>query len=307
MYFFCKCNILYLILFVPEIFKLYFHKNSLIMACSRLFYSYLCSAKQLKYKMVKALFFDIDGTLVSFKTHTIPQSTIEAIHEAKEKGIKVFISTGRAKAIINNLGKLEFDGYITMNGAYCFAGKDEVIYKNSIPESDVKTMVNLTKKKSLTCIFVQEKKMFICNPGWMSDEFSTTLNISPLPEINPDEIIGSEIFQISPFVTPAQEKELMPQIPHCESGRWHPSFTDIVAKGNGKNRGIDEIIRHFSIPLEETMAFGDGGNDISMLKHAAIGVAMGNAKDNVKQVADYVTDTVDNDGIMKALKHFEVI
>lgn len=257
--------------------------------------------------MIKALFFDIDGTLVSFKTHNIPQSTVEAINKAKQKGIKVFISTGRPKVIINNLGKLEFDGYITMNGACCFAGKDEIIYKNNIPAQDVETMTNLVKRQSITCVFVQERKMSICNPNWMSDEFSALLNIPMLTEINPDNLIGTEVFQISPLITPAQEKELMPRLPHCESERWHPSFTDIVATGNGKKRGIDEIIKHFNIPLEATMSFGDGGNDISMLKHTAIGVAMGNAKDPVKQIADYITDTVDNDGIAKALQHFEVI
>lgn len=257
--------------------------------------------------MIKALFFDIDGTLVSFKTHAIPQSTIEAIEKAKAKGIKVFISTGRAKAIMNNLGKLEFDGYITMNGAYCFAGKNEVIYKKSIPQEDVDTIVNLVKKQAISCVIVQEKKVGVCNPGWMSDEFSATLNTPSLSEFKIDDIAHTEIFQVSPFITPAQEKEWLALLPQCESGRWNPSFTDIVAKGNGKDRGIDEIIKHFDIALEETMAFGDGGNDISMLKHAAIGVAMGNAKENVKQVADYVTDTVDNDGIAKALEHFEII
>ena len=55
------------------------------------------------------------------------------------------------------------------------------------------------------------------------------------------------------------------------------------------------------------MGFGEGGNDISMLKHVGIGIAMGNASENVKQIADYVTDTVDNDGILKALQHFGVI
>lgn len=256
--------------------------------------------------MIKALFFDIDGTLVSFKTHTIPSSTVDAINQVKEKGIKVFISTGRPKAIINNLGSLTFDGFITMNGAYCFVG-DDVIYKSSIPEEDVTTLVRYVKKKSLTSIFVREKKMFIVNPNWMSDEFSTTLNVPPITPIELDEIEGTEIFQISPFITPAQENKLMPQLPHCESGRWHPSFTDIVAKGNGKARGIDEIIKHFGFSIEETMSFGDGGNDISMLKHAGIGVAMGNAAEDVKKSADYVTDTVDHEGIAKALKHFELI
>jgi len=67
------------------------------------------------------------------------------------------------------------------------------------------------------------------------------------------------------------------------------------------------MIRHFGIRLEETMSFGDGGNDSSMLRHAAIGVAMDNANDVVKQAADYVTASVDEDGIWKAMKHFEII
>ena len=78
--------------------------------------------------MFKALFFDIDGTLVSFATHQIPASTVEALRKAKEKGVKIFISTGRPPSIITNLGQIEglIDGYITANGAYCFVGKETV-------------------------------------------------------------------------------------------------------------------------------------------------------------------------------------
>lgn len=85
--------------------------------------------------MIKALFFDIDGTLVSFDTHAIPETTIEAIAAAKAKGIRIFIATGRPAVIINNLSALQdrglIDGYITMNGGYCFVG-EEVIYKSAI-------------------------------------------------------------------------------------------------------------------------------------------------------------------------------
>ena len=70
--------------------------------------------------MVKAIFFDIDGTLVSFETHKIPASTQEALKTLRDKGIKIFIATGRPQCLINNLGDLEFDGYITVNGSYCF-------------------------------------------------------------------------------------------------------------------------------------------------------------------------------------------
>ena len=75
-------------------------------------------------KKIKALFFDIDGTLVSFKTHKIPQSTVDALEQAKKNGVEVYISTGRPQLIINNLGQIEhlIDGYITTNGARCFVG-----------------------------------------------------------------------------------------------------------------------------------------------------------------------------------------
>ena len=110
-----------------------------------------------------------------------------------------------------------------------------------------------------------------------------------------------------PEMTEEEEKEIRPSIPTCEIGRWYPSFADITAKGDTKQKGIDEIIRYFGIKLEETMAFGDGGNDITMLRHAAIGVAMGQAKEDVKAAADYVTAPIDEDGISKAMKHFGII
>ena len=75
--------------------------------------------------MVKAIFFDIDGTLVSFETHKIPASTQEALKTLRDKGIKIFIATGRPQCLINNLGDLEFDGYITVNGSYCFTRSEE--------------------------------------------------------------------------------------------------------------------------------------------------------------------------------------
>ena len=120
-------------------------------------------------------------------------------------------------------------------------------------------------------------------------------------------VTSKEVIQMTPFITEEEEKEIRPSIPTCEVGRWFPAFADITAKGDTKQKGIDEIIRYFDIKLEETMAFGDGGNDISMLRHAAIGIAMGQAKEDVKAAADYVTAPIDEDGISKAMKHFGII
>jgi Cof subfamily protein (haloacid dehalogenase superfamily) len=262
--------------------------------------------------MIKALFFDIDGTLVSFNTHEIPVSTIDALTAAKAKGIHIFISTGRPAAIINNLSALQernlIDGYITMNGGYCFVG-EEVIYKSAIPQADVQALMDYCSAHNYPCIVVGEKDICTCQHADIVNEiFHDFLKVDILPVKTPEEAIqGKEIFQMTPFITEEQEREVLPSIPHCEIGRWYPAFADVTAKGNTKQRGIDEIIRHFGIRLEETMAFGDGGNDISMLRHAGIGVAMGNAQDDVKASANYVTSSVDENGIANALKHFGVV
>lgn len=262
--------------------------------------------------MIKALFFDIDGTLVSFATHQIPASAIEALAAAKAKGIQIFISTGRPGVIINNLSALQernlIDGYITMNGGYCFVGK-EVIYKSAIPHADVRALMNYCTTKDIPCIVVGEHDICVCQPNELVEKiFHDFLKVDTLPVKTPEEALQTkEVFQLTPFITTEEEKEILPSIPNCEIGRWYPAFADVTAKGNTKQRGIDEIIRHFGIRLEETMAFGDGGNDISMLRHASIGIAMGNAKEDVKAAADYVTTTVDDDGIANALKHFKIL
>lgn len=109
------------------------------------------------------------------------------------------------------------------------------------------------------------------------------------------------------FFKDYQEEEIMSRLHHCSVMRWYPTFADIISKEVDKGVGIDQFCDYYGFSLEETMAFGDGGNDIEMLRHAGIGVAMGNAREEVQQAADYVTDSVDNDGVFKALQHFELI
>ena len=199
-----------------------------------------------------ALFFDIDGTLVSFKTHEIPQSTIQALTQAKANGSRVYIATGRPPLIITNLGAIEplIDGYITTNGALCYVGTEA----------------------------------------------------SPL-----DEVLQQDILQLTPFFPTDYEPELMARMPQCVSGRWHPEFTDITANGADKGKGILAMARHEGFDVSRTIAFGDGGNDTSMIIQAGIGVAMGNAIEELKQQADYITTSVDDNGILNALRHLHVI
>ncbi len=263
--------------------------------------------------MIKSLFFYIDCTLVSFLTHEIPASTIEALTVAKKRGVQIFIATGRPRVIINHLEPLQernlIDGYITMNGAYCFVG-DEILYKSTIPMSDVHIITDYCAARNIPCIVVGEQKIYACQyDDRVRQIFHEYLKVTaPIPPTPLEEAIrDQQIFQLTPFIVEEEEKEITPYVTHCEMGRWHPDFVDVTASGNTKQLGIDVITKHFHISLSETMAFGDGGNDISMLRHAGVGVAMGNARDHIKAAADYVTTSVDEDGIANALKHFGVI
>ena len=96
-------------------------------------------------------------------------------------------------------------------------------------------------------------------------------------------------------------------MPHSNSSRWTPLFADVNFQGISKKTGVERFCNHFGIERGETMSFGDGGNDKTMLLYTGIGVAMGNANLELKAIADYITDDVDNDGIWNALKYFQVI
>lgn len=257
--------------------------------------------------MIKALFFDIDGTLVSFQTHKIPQSTIEAITKAKNKGMKIYISTGRPYSLINNIEEIKplIDGYITTNGAYNFTG-NEVISCNPIPKTDVQTVMSKADEMNFACMVVGEKDLAMYHSNESSDRiFRQMLNVKNLKENVPIEPILSQcILQLTPVINEEQEKLIMPLLPQCVSCRWYPDFADITACNVNKGNALLSIASHEGFKVEETMAFGDGGNDLSIIQTAGIGVAMGNASEALKKAADYVTTSVDNDGISQALNHW---
>lgn len=252
--------------------------------------------------MIKALFFDVDGTLVSFKTHTIPQSAIDAIHEVREKGIKVFIATGRPIPFINNLDGLEYDGIMSVNGACFTTNEGETVFCKTVPHEDVKKIYDYAKENGLPVTFASRTKAYSINSTETSDEVFKLLNIELPLDTYDLETNKEEIMQVIAFFTETQEQYILNNIlTHCDAHRWHPHFADCILKGTSKASGIDEVIKYYGIELSETMAFGDGGNDIQMLEHAGIGVAMGNATEEVKKYAKLVTDSVDNDGIAKIL------
>ncbi len=256
--------------------------------------------------MIKALFFDIDGTLVSFTTHQIPQSTLDAVHEVRKKGIKVFIATGRPLPFINNIAGLEYDGIMSANGASIILNDGTVIRHQTVDRADIQRIVAYQNENPIPVAYATNEEAFVTHYNGNFQEVFDLLDLKTPRTIHPEEALQKDIIQVIAFFQEAEEPYIMQNVlQHCDAQRWHPYFADCIYKGTNKATGIDDVARYLGIDISETMAFGDGGNDKSMLSHAGIGIAMGNASDDVKQCAKMVTDSVDNDGIAKILMQID--
>lgn len=259
---------------------------------------------------IKALFFDIDGTLVSFKTHAIPQSAVDALTEAHRRGIRIFISTGRPIAIITNLGQIAplIDGYITTNGAYTFVGTD-VVACHAMDTADVQAIIADADRADYSLIVVGQRRVVVYNRKDIVDRiFVHDLGVDALDfSLTLADLKDEPILQMTPFITTEQEALLARHVSHCTFGRWHPEFVDITRDHIDKARGLREMAAHLGLDISQTMAFGDGGNDIPILRQAGIGVAMGNSTAEVQAAANYVTTHIDDDGVARALRHFGLV
>lgn len=222
----------------------------------------------------------------------------------------IYISTGRPKLLINNLGQIEdlIDGYITTNGALCIKG-ETTVYCNPVPQSDIDAILADSIASDYACLVAGERDVVLVNAKQVfTDVFINQLNVTNIDTSLPlSALNGQRILQFSPFIDANREARLMQLMPNCVSGRWHPAFCDITSSMADKGKGLEKMAEYLGLDIAETMAFGDGGNDISILRRAGVGVAMGNAGDDVKQAADYVTSHVDDNGIRNALMHYGVI
>lgn len=263
--------------------------------------------------MIRAIFFDIDGTLLSYRTHSILPGTSEAFRQLQAKGIRTFISSGRPRVLIPPM-PLSFDGYITVNGGLCVVGDNEVLLRNPIDQDDCRRWLNYVEQHNIVTMCFTENDMFINRIDDAVMRLHDQLGFKMPPIRSLSELLTScdKESSITPYqfiaMQPAADDEkVLSILHHCRMPRWHPAFTDVIPDNSSKAVGIECILKHYGIDREETMAFGDGANDIEMLDFVGTGVAMGNAADIVKQHADYVTDDADSDGILHALQRLSII
>lgn len=254
--------------------------------------------------MIKAIFFDIDGTLVSFQSHVVPERTKQALLKLKKKGILLFVATGRAKDGLHVLNGISFDAYITLNGQFIY-NNEKILYENTIPEKELEIIKEEVTKRHVPCGFeMKTGKIYNFRDERVDEIHAMTQNDN---QPSGDITNVHDVYQAQVFVDEQKETEFMKNLPNCISSRWYPTFMDISPKGGTKKNGMDILAKHYGFTMKETMAFGDGGNDKEMIEHAGIGIAMGNAMEELKTIADYITEDVDHDGIGNALRKYQIL
>ena len=175
-------------------------------------------------------------------------------------------------------------------------------------KEDFLTILSEIDEHPFPCYMIGEDKMYINYLTQNVIDIQNSIN-SIIPEIiDLRTLIDKPIYQIGPFETdPKQEARLLNKLQNCQSTRWHDLAIDILHKDGGKQNGIKAFLKEYNIDAQETMAFGDGNNDKEMFEFVSTSVAMGNAKEELKKCATYITDDIDNDGIYNALKFFNLI
>lgn len=258
--------------------------------------------------MIRAAFFDIDGTLLPSRAPQVPASTRSALETLHRRGVRLFVATGRPPVHLPRLqalAGLPFDGYVMMNGQYCFLADGTELYCHAIEPAALRMLVPYIQREQISVGFIEKDRSTYNLINARSAEHCrmmgfTTGDVSARIETAP-------IYQLSAFFPAEQQQAFLRHCPGCVAVRWNDDFVDVLPAGGGKTQGIAQVLAALGLHREQSIAFGDGENDVEMLRFAGIGVAMGNACPEAKAAADYITGDVRNDGLALALAHFGLI
>ena len=230
-----------------------------------------------------------------------------ALNILRAKGVQLYLATGRPPYHLHYLKKdlpFEFDGMVMMNGQYC-RDKDGCFYAHPLPQEGLRELLPWLEKTDIAVSFVEADIAYMNRTNALCENF---LKEIPQETIDPAQrCFTYPTYQLSAFLSSEQGPEFMAHVPGCRAVRWSEEFVDILPATGGKVNGLQETLNHLGLTRENSIAFGDGGNDTEMLAFAGIGVAMGNAWPDARAAADYITTDVDKDGIWNALEHFGLL
>lgn len=265
----------------------------------------------MKYKMIAV---DIDDTLLNSRKE-LSQRTRQALTKAQQSGIKVVIATGRmpygARKYAEMLDVFRYDGYyMSFNGGAIFNARGECIRKTHLDRKFIEPLYNILRPTTATVVVHKDGEMYAdrkVNPYTDRPSWSNGLPLNLVDDIA--EFVDWDLHK----VVIVDEPEKLKSIQNSVLGKFGdeldayfsaPYFLEVMPKGINKGKALEIICRDCGVGLSEVIAFGDNFNDISMIKAAGMGVAMGNAEPELKELADFVTDDCDHDGIASALERF---
>lgn len=247
------------------------------------------------------VFFDIDGTILNHDK-LIPQSTKEAISELQNKDIHVAIATGRAPFMFQDIREeLKINSFVSLNGQYAeFEG--ETIHKHALHPEQLHLFTEKANELNIPLVYLNNETMKAskdAHPHIIEAMTSIKMNH---PEVQSDFYHGRDIYQVLLFCEEHEETKLTNGFEQFNYIRWHDYSSDVLPIGGSKANGILQMVNHLGIDMNNVYAFGDGLNDLEMIENVGTGIAMGNAVDPLKKLANYVTSSVEEDGILKGLK-----
>ncbi|NLY62322.1 MAG: HAD family hydrolase [Erysipelothrix sp.] len=262
---------------------------------------------------IKLLVFDIDGTLIDRSKQTVEASAKAAINQAKEKGYEILIATGRSFFFIHEDVKksIDTDFFVTVNGACLNDPSGEIIQSYAFDNESLKTLIDYCQKNNYDLGIKYNKFIgvygdynnFVKNyvghdhPGVKYLKFDEHNDF-----YKTNDALG--VYYFAPTETLAEVAALIPNLSFVPSDQ---SAIEAMRCDVDKTKNIEDVLKRLDLTWDNVATFGDAHNDIEMLQKARFGVAMGNAHDEVKEHADYVTSHILDDGIEKALKHLNII
>ena len=265
----------------------------------------------------KLLVVDIDGTLLD-KNGAISAEDKDALARAGDLGIQVSLSTGRViQACSGIINQLSLDGYhMFFDGALVAnPGKGEEVYVKPVSEECVRQVIEFAHRNEIDLDLYSATRYFIERETWATDIRRQFFGLQPTI-VDFTQLWQSErIIKGTLVVFSAEEKARADSFYlHFKSSlnfSWtktpaYPGvdFINVIAPEVSKGKALEALSSFLGIPLTEVVAIGDGANDISLLSKAGLAIAMGNATDEVKAVADYVTLDVDHSGVAAAINRF---
>ncbi len=263
--------------------------------------------------MSKLLFFDIDGTLIECHKgiYAISPANQRSLDELKANGHHVFLATGRCQCFITEgVYFYPFDGYVTCNGGYVEYQK-KPIFKAVVPAQAIKATMQLAKEMEINYYFEANDKIYVADRNDpRHKEFARNWGMKPetiIDDFDPEQIetyIGMVVVKNKADI-PAMIERLSP---YFDVQRHQSEYSfDLTLRGVSKALGIAKIVAALNQDMADTIAFGDGRNDVEMLQSAGIGVAMKNAMPEALAAADEICDAVENDGITSWLQNKKLI